>query len=831
MEDRSVFDGSCMEPSVNETSPSCSLLNVVERVIIPSLYSHDPAFSLCAARCLLVIAPLFPACTASLVIKAVSVLATLLRNSTSFFRACKILETLAPIVPRLSKSYIPRLCALVVEAASSFPDRTDRMFLLERICRACVNEGIRPFRDPEVISALFTQPFLVPFYKDTPIRIADELTVALVHTMSEAGCCEHQSETTELEACLAFAEKTWHILTCSPADSVFAGDAWLRWITKLFTTLFDDSKESSEDKKISSLRERATKLLADMHAELPSVNNSVLAIGLIYIITCFTPTKNLSSIDNCQPFYSVLCNRFMRLEDLENWASTCETARSSGLIISSQQPRGSPYARPVPKLLQSVSHCLCTLCSRSPQLAGPIDKALEQFLTYFESDPKNKYNKYDVCYEQKNVNSLVVPVIQSTRRAIAIAAASEGKTMCRKFPHSMHLTVSPVLTLEDDFLWLGVAAARSNRAVARSSIFDPTPEVLVTGKSDIFAVTFSHILNRALNRMTLFVKVTNGTLYPQLGGSFALETPQNMLPWTRNFSTLDSKESSSTMLSESIMKLEPVCSQTLRFSMKFTRFAPTRMVGRVSVAIAKNVPAREPPPITQGRIMSISSVDMKVTPATPVHLPNTPRKQSEQRPPETPDPVEDTSKWPELFTEPYILSPFELTDPLPLHPHVFDFVWNRFPVSRVDIFVIQTLMNDPSTKMDAETFAMLSQQILEKLEKQCNMYHVGKMQWGGDRSFHSWYSFVSWFDDVFGVHVHGHHHPLENYMQISIELRSSSLPALSAISPALIQNALFADLNPSYSASYCERPYQESKPYSANVSAQVARWKSLKTEE
>jgi len=822
MEDRSVFDGSCMDPSANEISPSLSLLNVIERVIIPSLYSHDAQFSFCAARCLLVVAPLFPTCTASFVFKAVSVLATLLRNTTSFSRARRILETLAPIVPRLSPVYIPRLCSLVVEAAASFPDRTDRMFLLETICYACVNQGSRPFRSPEVMAAFFDQPFMRPFYKDTNIRIADEFVVALVHVMTEAGYGESINETKEMEACLVFAEKTWHFLVCTVVDSLFAGDSWLRWVAKLLRTLFSDTEwlDSKNQKAVAALRDRASKMLGAIHMELPSVNNLTATIGLIYLLVCYTPVKSLNTIENCEPFYTVLRNRFMRMEDLEKWSTACSSARSSGLIISSQ-PRGSPYARPSPVLLQSVSRCLCMLCARSPQLAGPIDKLLQKFLSYYE----DSVYVDEFCFEQQNMNHIIAPVIAATRRAVAAAASANNKNLCKTYPTSMHLVMNPVLTLEDDFLWLGVAASRARRSINdRCPVPEPTPELLVTGKSDIFAVTFSHVLNRELNRMTLFVKVTNATLFPQLGGSFTLETPQNMLPWSceNGFITKSRKEAISDLLSESIMKLDPVCSQTLSFSMQFTRFAPTRMIGRISVALSNGTPARESAPSTQGRIQSISYSDGPKASAT------TPRKQSEKRTEDASYTVDGSGLWPELFTEPYVLSPFELTDPLPMPAHVFDFVWARFPVSRKDIYVVQPTMSDTNAKLTNESFKAISHQILSKLEHQCNMYHVGEVEWGSERNFHSCYSFVSWFDDVFGVHVHGNHHPLENYFQVTLEFRSSSLAALTAITPALIQKSLFGDLDASLTATHTERPLSESTPYSANYPAQFSRWKSIK---
>jgi len=333
-------------------------------------------------------------------------------------------------------------------------------------------------------------------------------------------------------------------------------------------------------------------------------------------------------------------------------------------------------------------------------------------------------------------------------------------------------------------------------------------------------------LNRELNRLTLFVKVTNASLFPQLGGSFSLETPHNMLPWSpeSGFIADTTRESStSDTLCESITKLDPICSQTLRFAMQFTRFAPTRLIGRVSVAIAKNKPvSSDPSRIVQGRIMSISSSDsLKPSPAT------TPRKPSEQKPSEPVDAVESVTLWPEIFTEPYVLSPFELTDPLPMPSNAFNFVWARFPESRIDIYMIQPTMKCSSEKLTMEAFQAIAHHTMDKLETQCNMSRIGSVQWGCDRSFHACYSFVSWFDDVFGVHVHGCYHPLENYAQITLELRSSSLAALSAITPALLQKALFADLDISLTASHCDRPLQEPKQYVANYAEQFARFKQL----
>jgi len=385
-----------------------------------------------------------------------------------------------------------------------------------------------------------------------------------------------------------------------------------------------------------------------------------------------------------------------------------------------------------------------------------------------------------------------------------------------------------VCSIDDDFLYLGLELSRE--CARRSDILImPSEPVTVSGQSDIFEVTMCHVLDPTLCRMTLFVTLANNSAQPQLGGTLSLETPENIQP-------LDDR---GILMTESVLRTVPYGRNRVKFDMILTHFAPTFIIGRFSFAIpkadqdgAKSAGAVARNLIKTRTSSSISSADVihegpssspSPTPRSPptgmAPPPSPGRPQlrrkmsiiggrrlnqdqheflvsvaSESKARSSQDEVfekaDEVLKWPDLFMVPYVVDPFELVLPYPLPIHIFDSQWERYTSNAMFYYEI----GNQFRKLSNESFASIKKSLLDRMVQRLNMHEVSRFDWLGGSYFHSSYSFMSWFNDVFAMHLSGYFIPSDGIMTVSVEIRSSASSSLRGFTEIAMQRGFFSGI-------------------------------------
>jgi len=150
--------------------------------------------------------------------------------------------------------------------------------------------------------------------------------------------------------------------------------------------------------------------------------------------------------------------------------------------------------------------------------------------------------------------------------------------------------------------------------------------------------------------------------------------------------------------------------------------------------------------------------------------------------------AESVLMWPDLFMVPYVVGPFELVLPYPLPLHVFDSQWDRYTDSLVFPFELGNTIH----KLTSESFADVKKLLLDRLATQLNVHEVSRVEWGNGQYFHTSYSFMSWFDDVFAMHVSGNFHSSTGIVSIYVEIRSSTACSLRGFDIMTVQQAVFS---------------------------------------
>jgi len=152
--------------------------------------------------------------------------------------------------------------------------------------------------------------------------------------------------------------------------------------------------------------------------------------------------------------------------------------------------------------------------------------------------------------------------------------------------------------------------------------------------------------------------------------------------------------------------------------------------------------------------------------------------------------AEEVLKWPDLFMVPYVVDPFELVLPYPLPIHIFDLQWDRY-VSNIQF---SYEVGNDFRKLTTASYGDIKKRLLDRFVQQLNMYEVSRCEWGKGLFFHATYSFMSWFNDVFAMHLSGSFSLSTGILTISVEIRSSTTCSLRGFTQMSLQRAFFSGI-------------------------------------
>jgi hypothetical protein len=446
------------------------------------------------------------------------------------------------------------------------------------------------------------------------------------------------------------------------------------------------------------------------------------------------PARDLEAEERLLPLLSVLKSAFLRMEEFDKYAVAVSKARRSGKLAHVSQ-----IDRPRPVQLQAALHCLVVLASRAPTLVQSVYPVVDEYARHFVDDRAMAEKLQSLRYRVYSLKSATLSDQSSPSCTTHLASASE-------------LLEVPFMSRDDDALLVAIA-----RAVSRSSPLCCAPTSsyeTITGESDMLAISVAHRTNPTIRRLTLFVRVTNATALAIAGGMIYLLTPEHVRPWRED----------APQFAESILRTEPHGTRQLTLTTMITRFAPVRIVFRIAVSVPKPEPEEEEE--QQPKKTRPAGSATTPTPATAgptLGKPRTPSSTSRDTN-ESEAEAEEAELWPDIYTEPHDIDPFELVDPLPLSQAQFAAVWPRMPASVVDDYSVPAA-SGLRADMLASRLAGLPMSL------------VASRWWGSGTCFELSYAFVSWFDDVFGLVVTGRQSA--KTLAVRLQWRSSSALALT----------------------------------------------------
>ena len=145
--------------------------------------------------------------------------------------------------------------------------------------------------------------------------------------------------------------------------------------------------------------------------------------------------------------------------------------------------------------------------------------------------------------------------------------------------------------------------------------------------------------------------------------------------------------------------------------------------------------------------------------------------------------AEAPARWPAVYTAMHAVAPFELVRPHAVPAHVFDAGWARGDTTARYCYTFAA--------HDGDAWTRAKEALLARAPARLHVHEVARREWARGTHFHAAYSFASWFDDVFAMHLFGA--CAGSPARVRVELRCSRSSALRGFSAVTLQQALFAD--------------------------------------
>lgn len=160
--------------------------------------------------------------------------------------------------------------------------------------------------------------------------------------------------------------------------------------------------------------------------------------------------------------------------------------------------------------------------------------------------------------------------------------------------------------------------------------------------------------------------------------------------------------------------------------------------------------------------------------------------------------AEAAALWPAVYTEPHAVAPFELVRPHAVPEPVFAACWACCDTTARFCYALvpRSGGGGSSSVLDAAAWNRAKTALLARAPQRLHVHEVARSEWAGGTHFHAAYSFASWFDDVFAMHVFGAHTAAgAGTARVCVELRCTHSCALRGFTAVTLQRALFADVD------------------------------------
>lgn len=738
------------------------------------------------------------------------------------------LALLVELLPATTEAQALAALPVAVETAAKLPARKERVACLVRACRAAVLEGARPVAHEEPLKQFLAA---VPFAEDKKDKDkdkdktgnADELLVALVTVFGEVL----DARTEEGAAlCVVLLEATHACLAHAGCDRECAVDAWLRWAFRLLRVLADLSSSSSSSSSLSSsssataavkaLRGRADAVLAAIVPRVADVASDALAVEAVYLLATFLPYGAATTEADAQPLLAVLRRRFLRLDELDAHTAAADRAHFAGALAFADT-----HPRPEPVQLRGALAALVVLAARAPRLAAPVGALLSRLSFVYQLEPRT-------VAEANATRTARSAVLTARLRVLGFGARTPSAAAARAAAAApTHMLVVPEpAAVWDDAYYLGVASA----ALAASAMAPqgPSAAVLVSGESDAYAVRMAHQLDAARRTVTVFVVVTNVTALPQLGGTLTLEPSASLRP---------AHAPRGRTLTQALLRTAPYASRRMRFELALTCFAPTAVCARLSLALPKPGTAATAgdSTTTTGRTSSVARTQSRVAmpaisstgatsgaaAAAAAAAAQSPAASGRRgsgggtaslrqkaagvtaagaagADADADGRAEAAALWPDVYTEPHVVAPFELVRPHAVPAPAFDACWAGCDTTARHCFALAAR---GGAALDEAAWTRARTALLAHTPARLHVHEVARHAWAHGTHVHAAYAFASWFDDVFAMHVFGRHSSSttgsssSGTARVCVELRCTRSCALRGFTAVALQRALFADID------------------------------------
>ena len=691
------------------------------------------------------------------------------------------LELLIELLPATTEAQALAALPAAVETASKLHSRRERVSYLVRACRAALLTGARPVAREEPLREFFAT---VP----PSAAGADELLLALVTVFNDVldGATtgnNNDATATAMALCVVLLEATPACLEHAGDESECAVDAWLRWAFRLLRVLTDAGAGADTE----ALRKRAGAVLEQLVPRVAGVASDALAAEAVYLLAAFLPYGAATTEADAQPLLGVLRRRFLRLDELEAHTAAADRAHFAGALAFA-----ATHPRPAPVQLPAALAALVVLAARAPRLAGPVGALLSRLSFLYQLEPRT--------VAEANAHSTTLRAVLTARlRVLGFSSRATGAdTASAAAAPARMLVVPEPCSVWDDAYYLGVASASASDATTSC----PSRAVLVSGQSDLFAVRTAHQLDAARRTVTVFVVLTNVSALPQLGGTLTLEPTASLRP----------RACTRTALTQALLRTAPHTSRRMRFELALTCFAPTAVCARIALAVPKPGSATTGDNNTTttartGSRVAMPSISSAGTTGTATGAPQgTGLTASARRgsggsagtmslrqkaagaaaaaqDADADGRAEAPARWPAVYTAMHAVAPFELVRPHAVPAHVFDAGWARGDTTARYCYTFAA--------HDGDAWTRAKEALLSRAPARLHVHEVARREWARGTHFHAAYSFASWFDDVFAMHLFGA--CAGSSARVRVELRCSRSSALRGFSAVTLQQALFAD--------------------------------------
>eukprot|EP00727_Mastigamoeba_balamuthi_P005434 m51a1_g151 TSET complex, TPLATE subunit (975) ;mRNA; r:478065-482042 len=668
------------------------VLKAILRYFLVWIESTDSALVFAVAKSLLELAQLYPLSLPEWTTTSISALTNLLRKDSPETNK-EVLDVLLPAISQVSYTYWNAPAVLIVQTIENEPDRTTRMVLLMELFERGSQAAVVGRAPRSWLLQLLFNEYLGQLWKDEKhVLFCEEILAVAV---------EHFSKFVDIDPteCSKLAEMAIGCLSWNVKNHRFPLELFLRFFHRVMVSL---AAKSEYPVRLFEI------LRGEVFQSLTKLQSDWIAILVIFIITRHLPSTDLETGDRGIMLLSLLKGSFLKMDEFDKYNANVVRLRNSGRIASV-----SSIPKPAPIQFSATLQCLLLLASRVPVLVQTIFAVVDEFSRHFEDDNQMQEMCSSLKLRVYSLKSVPVPL--------------------KEPPHLLFPTVceclgNPVGSREDDGFLISLAQATNpfERYDCLKSI-KVSPGEVISGDSDVFRVTVNHIVNPLMSRVTLHVKIANTSPLSVTGCKLLVSYPEHMDPLL---------DTSSGVVSQSVLPMQPYASREFSFPFAIKYFAPLRLSIRLSVG-TKNRP-------TTSDTLS-SAVDDEES-------------------------VEDLFvELPSIYMDAYVVPLYHLIAPLCIDEVKYGYLWSRMPAEMCDDYQI----------VPSEAGLVTVDVLCTKLDSM-PFYRVSHKNWGAG-FFESNYVFATWFDDVFALRVCGRQLPLEQRVHARLQWRCTNAHALAAL--------------------------------------------------